>query len=640
MAKHYIVILFSILFYVPANAQPPVIHSITPANAAAGEQVTIKGIRFSNLVSGNIVYFGGVRATVNSAADTAIVVTVPAGSFYKPVMVKTDTFICFSKQPFTTRYGNNLQLRNNSFGDPRSLGACRNACLGDFNNDGRADMAGIVNSDRIFIYNNKDSAGQAVMRFSAQLAATSQPAQLITADFNADGKLDLALAGTGSASVSIYINTSNGDTTRFANPVYYILGGDNYPYTLDANDIDGDGKTDLVISYAQQGTCFSVARNTSTGSTVSFAARVNFAFGTVPGGSGNVGSSNKIYVTDIDGDGKPDVTSLSRFFPPFLIYRNTSTPGSISFAAKVSITSDRDVRAGNNYFDMKLADMDGDSKPEIVYTSSDSSLLSVYQNLSTPGNILFSSRINFDGIDAPVYVAVNDVNGDGKVDVALVDWASVTVFQNNSQQGALSFLPCRVYRGYYPSEEISIADLDADGKADIVTSGADVINNNNNKTILLKNFIDETVPLALCPVTDSIVLEPGLSGTTYQWQIDTGAGFINLAEDSFHTGSTSPLLVLRDPPSYWSGYAYRCVVDSTISAAQYLRFTSIWKGSFNNMWENPLNWECGQLPDENCDVVINYGVITLNSNRQVRSITVKPGSTLIVSFGKSLTVTH
>jgi hypothetical protein len=639
MMKNYLSLFSFLLIIGFTQAQPPVINSFSPSAAPVGAQVTIQGNHFDINTDSNIVYFGTVRALVNNATNNTLTVTVPAGSSYSFITVKVDTLTAFSRQPFTTSYGSNLQLRSNSFGAPLVIAAARYPCYGDFDNDGRIDMAAITN--QLAFFKNTDSAGYPNFQLAAQYATTTSPFSIITADFNADGKLDIAVGGTSSASVWLYSNTSSNGNISFASPVYYLLFSDYFPYTLDANDIDGDGKTDLIISYAHQGTCFSVARNTGTGGTISFAARVNFAFGTVPGGSGNVGDANKIYVADIDGDGKPDVTSLSRFFPPFLIYRNTSSPGTVSFAAKVSITSNRDNTVGNGSFDMKLADIDGDNKPEIIYASSDSMLLSVYKNNSTPGNIAYSSKINFYGPYSPVYVAVNDINGDGKTDVALLTaWDSVYVFENKSQPGAVSFLPKRPYLGSYPSQQINLADLDADGKTDIIVSGTDVNNNNRNKTALLKNVIDETAPLALCPVTDSIILEPGISGTAYQWQVDTGTGFTNLIDDANHSGTASSLLILRNPPSSWTGYQYRCVVDGTNDAAQYLRFTAYWMGSFNYLWENPLNWKCGQLPDENCDVVVNYGVLTLNSNQQVRSITVKPGAIFIVSFDMSLTVSH
>lgn len=641
MRKNYTT--FFTLFFIlsSASAQPPVITSFSPLSAPAGAEVIIKGSHFSTIADSNTIYFGTVKAIVNSATDTTITTTVPAGSAYMPITVKVDTFTAFSRQPFVTSYGSRLQLRNNSFGEARTVAGARYPCYGDFNNDGRVDMAAIVNNNnRIAVFKNTDSAGYPSFGTGIQYSTTSLPINMIAADFNADGKLDLALAGLGSASVSVYTNTSTGGNISFADPVYYSLFSDNYPFVLAANDIDGDGKTDLVISYDHQGTCFSVARNTSTGGNISFAARVNFAFGTVPGGAGNVGDANKIYVADIDGDGKPDVTSLSRFFPPFLIYRNTSTPGNISFAAKVSITSNRDNTIGNGYFDMKLADIDGDNKPEIIYASSDSSLLSVYRNTSTPGNISFTSKINFPGPYTPVYVAANDLNGDGKVDITLVAWDSVHVYQNNSQAGSISFDTYRSYHGYYPSDDVSIADMDADGKADILISGSDINNNNINKTHLLKNVIDETVPLSICTVSDSVVLEAGLAGDTYQWQVDTGTGFTDVIDDASHNGAATSSLVLRNPPTAWYGRQYRCVVDGTNGAAQYLKFTAIWIGSFNNLWENPLNWQCGHLPDENTDVIIQYSSIILSSNRQVRSITAKPGTNVIISFGFALTVTH
>ncbi len=640
MKKKIVTALAFVLIIVKLSGQPPVISSLSPQAAPAGTSVTIQGNNFSSTAENNIVYFGTVRAVVNSANTTTLSVTVPAGSIYEPVTVKVDTLTAFSILPFTTSYGNNLQLRNNSFEDLRMVTAARQPCMADFDNDGRIDMASIINNNKITIYRNTDSAGYPVFGTGTTYNTTTSPVQIIAADFNADGKLDLAVAGTTSASVWLYSNISTAGNIAFAAPTYYLTSSDNYPYTLDANDIDGDGETDLIISYAHQGTCFSVARNNSTGGNISFAARVNYAFGTVPGGSGNVGDANKIYVADIDGDGKPDVTSLSRFFPPFLIYRNTSIPGTISFAAKVAITSNRNITIGNGFFDMKLADVDGDNKPDIVYASSDSSYLSVYRNTSTVGNISYTSKINFPGPYFPVYTAANDVNGDGKPDMMLLAQDSVYVYQNSSTAGNISFIPYRPMPGSYTAQDIASADMDADGKADIIISGTDVNNNNTNKTWIIRNRIDEAAPHTLCTISDSTVLEAGVSGTNYQWQLDTGSGFTNVTDDVNHTGSNAYELVLHYPPSSWTGYKYRCVVDGVNASAQSLKFIAIWTGNFNNQWENPLNWKCQQLPDLNTDVIINNGNIIINANTQVRSITVAAGSGVTVRPGIVLAVTN
>lgn len=640
MKKIFTTVSVCLLIIAGTAAQVPVITSVSPQAAPAGTPVNISGNNFNTTPENNIVYFGTVRAVVNNASATSITATVPAGAIYQPITVKTDSLTAFSVQPFTTTYGTNLQLRNNSFTDPRMIAGARRPCMGDFDNDGRLDMATIINNNKISIFKNADSAGHAVFGTGITYNAPTYPDQIIAADLNADGKPDLALAATGSAAVSIYLNTSAGGTISFASPVHYGLTSDNYPYTLGANDIDGDGKTDLVISYAHQGTCFSVARNTTTGGIMSFAPRVNYAFGTVPGGSGNVGDANKIYVADIDGDGKPDVTSLSRFFPPFLIFRNTSTPGTISFAAKVSITSNRNTTIGNGNFDMKLADVDGDNRPDIIYASSDSSYLSVYRNTSSAGNISFTSKMNFPGAYSPVYVATNDLNGDGKPDMVLLSQDSVHVYQNNSTSGNISFLPQRLYKGIYTTQEIAIADIDADGKTDIVISGTDVNNNDLNRTWVLENIIDETGAQILCTISDSTVLEAGIVGSTYQWQRNTGSGFVNVTDDVNHSGSNNEKLILYHPPSSWTGYEYRCVVDGVNASTQYLKFTAIWTGNFNNQWENPLNWKCGQLPDANTDVIINSDALIINVNTQVRSITLAPGASVTVRPGVVLTVTN
>ncbi len=42
---------------------------------------------------------------------------------------------------------------------------------------------------------------------------------------------------------------------------------------------------------------------------------------------------------------------------------------------------------------------------------------------------------------------------------------------------------------------------------------------------------------------------------------------------------------------------------------QHLFFTNQWIGSANTAWEDPLNWSCGIIPDENNDVLINPDAI-------------------------------
>ena len=136
-------------------------------------------------------------------------------------------------------------------------------------------------------------------------------------------------------------------------------------------------------------------------------------------------------------------------------------------------------------------------------------------------------------------------------------------------------------------------------------------------------------------------MQPDKEGNTYQWQVDIGNGFVDISNNSSYAGANNYNLEIKNIPSSWYGYQYRCVVDGKVSSIQFLKFVATWTGNFNKIWENPANWKCGQLPDENTDVIISSGsVVTINANTTIRSLTIKPGGNLSVAPGYHLTITH
>ena len=118
----------------------------------------------------------------------------------------------------------------------------------------------------------------------------------------------------------------------------------------------------------------------------------------------------------------------------------------------------------------------------------------------------------------------------------------------------------------------------------------------------------------LCPGGINTSLVSGVTGGSYQWQVNTGSGFTNVTDDVNYSGSSSPVLLLNNTPTTWYGYQYRCVVSGNIYSNTFtLQFTDTWTGAGGTSeWENAANWSCGVVPDANTDVIINAGRVILN----------------------------
>lgn len=145
--------------------------------------------------------------------------------------------------------------------------------------------------------------------------------------------------------------------------------------------------------------------------------------------------------------------------------------------------------------------------------------------------------------------------------------------------------------------------------------------------------------ITLCPSSASTSINSDITGSVYQWQMNTGNGYSNLNDNSVSTGSNTNVLHLNNITSLWSGYQFRCLVDGKISNTYTIKYFAQWTGQENNTWENPANWACAAVPDANTDVFINGGSsVIINSNVTVKSLAVSPGAAITVSAGNTLKV--
>ena len=461
---------------------PPISIIISPSAALINVTGTVHfgaGVRFDpnnagvtwsiSGCTGGATVCGSINIT-NSGADYVAPATVPPGGM---VTVTATSVTDPTKSASATVTINRINFTSRSF----PAGNTPNGVVvADFNGDGKLDVAVADygnpstgdNGGVIVLLGNGDGTFQPAISVNAG----KNPISIAVGDFNNDGKEDLVIADFGDRSTggsgSVEVLLGNGDGT-FQAPIKLSAGTE--PFPLAVGDFNGDGKLDFAVTDFNSGAYIFLGNGDGT-----FRPPNLISTGNNP---------SAIASHDLNGDGKLDLAVAGTPFSGFnstvniLLGNGDGTfqspvPYGIVEALPTSIAS---------------GDLNGDKKPDLVITQ-------VACSFGLCGGPTITLLGNGDGTFhqpfqvawgtreiTPLSVHIADFTGSGKADLVEANGGFLVVLPGN---GDGTFAGPLFFGAGQNPYALATGDFNGDGKPDIVVAS----HGSNNITILL----NATVP--------------------------------------------------------------------------------------------------------------------------------------------------
>lgn len=320
----------------------------------------------------------------------------------------------------------------------------------DVNGDGKADLV-VATNEGVFVMLGKGNGHFTSFRqyILAGVASGSSVTAVAVADINGDGKLDIIAAsdgGSGTSNVpltSISLLPGNGDGTFQAAQGPYLLGMWSDPTSLVVADFNGDGRPDIAASGAGQvAVLFNGSWGGVTYTVPAWAGAVSSAVA-----AGNLNGDGKPDLVVADGAGAAFVL-LNNGNGSFAAPVAFAAEGDAAWVAVGDVNGDGKLdlvtaNAASNSVSVLLGNGDGTFGTARTYAVGGSASSIVVGDFNKDGtldiatagtemDILLNNGDGTFGIAQKVgpagsHVIVGDFNGDGFPDLAQIDASGVSI---------------------------------------------------------------------------------------------------------------------------------------------------------------------------------------------------------------------